>query len=203
MDALRALRVRSGLSYRDVALRMSQVAPRHAMAKSTLAALFAQDALPRRPGQLTAIVDVLTAELTEPADVFARYLEAWTRLMTDRSARPGTPTGPQQASPPCFRRLPWRRRRAAATTLHRLHSQTAYRESSGPCTTPDQAKSDFEKAGGLRPLLAGAPCSRHHMAPVRGRPTAVLGGLAGVVRACTPLHFNRRPIRSATWVQFS
>ena len=34
MDALRALRVRSGLSYRDVALRMSQVAPRHAMAKS-------------------------------------------------------------------------------------------------------------------------------------------------------------------------
>ena len=64
MDALRALRVRSGLSYRDIALRMSRVAPRHAMAKSTLAALFAQHALPRRPGQLTAIVDVLTAELT-------------------------------------------------------------------------------------------------------------------------------------------
>ena len=57
----RALRVRSGLSYRDVALRMSRVAPRHAMAKSTLAALFAQDALPRRPGQLIVIVDVLTA----------------------------------------------------------------------------------------------------------------------------------------------
>ena len=54
MDALRALRVRSGLSYRDVALRMSRAAPSHAMAKSTLAALFAQHALPRRPGQLTA-----------------------------------------------------------------------------------------------------------------------------------------------------
>jgi hypothetical protein len=26
-------------------------------------------------------------------------------------------------------------------------------KSSGPCTAPDQAKSDFEKAGGLRPLL--------------------------------------------------
>jgi len=150
MDALRALRVRSGLSYRDVAARMSRVAPRHAMAKSTLAALFAQDALPRRPGQLTAIVDVLTAELTEPADVSARYLEAWTRLMAARSVQPGTPAGPQQASPP----LP-----AAAAVVPPprhpapLYSQPAYRESSRPCTTPDQAKSDFEKAGGLRPLL--------------------------------------------------
>jgi hypothetical protein len=70
---------------------MSQVAPRHAMAKSTLAALFAQDALPRRPGQLTAIVDVLTAELTEPADVSAGYLEAWTRLMNARVAKQDTP----------------------------------------------------------------------------------------------------------------
>jgi len=86
MEALRALRVRSGLSYRDIALRTSRVAPRHAMAKSTLAALFAQDTLPRRPGQLTAIVDVLAAELTESADVCACYLEAWTRLMTARPA---------------------------------------------------------------------------------------------------------------------
>jgi hypothetical protein len=158
MDALRALRVRSGLSYRDVALRMSQVAPRHAMAKSTLAALFAQNALPRRPGQLTAIVDVLTAELTEPADVSARYLAAWTRLMTARSAQPGTPAGPpQQASPPV---LPT----AAVATPPAvppprqpapLYCQPAYRGSSGPCTTPDEAKSDFEKAGGLWPLLVG------------------------------------------------
>jgi hypothetical protein len=134
MDALRALRVRSGLSYRDVAVRMSQVAPRHAMAKSTLAALFAQDALPRRPGQLTAIVDVLTAELTEPADVSAGYLEAWTRLMTARSAQQGTPAGPRQASPPL---LP----PAAVAT---------------PDATSDQARSDFEKAGGLWPLLVGS-----------------------------------------------
>src|SRR5205814_7421748 len=90
MDALRALRARSGLSYRDIALRMSQAAPRHALAKSTLAALFAQHSLPRRPGQLTVIVDVLTAGLTEPDDAPARYLEAWTRLMTARLAPPGT-----------------------------------------------------------------------------------------------------------------
>jgi hypothetical protein len=147
MDALRALRVRSGLSYRDVAVRMSQVAPRHAMAKSTLAALFARDALPRRPGQLTAIVDVLTAELTEPADVSADYLEAWTRLMTARVAQQGAPAGPQQASPPL---LP-----PAAVAPVSLYSQPAYRKSGGPCATPDQAKSDFEKAGGLWPLLVG------------------------------------------------
>jgi hypothetical protein len=152
MDALRALRVRSGLSYRDVAVRMSRVAPRHAMAKSTLAALFAQDALPRRPGQLTAIVDVLTAELTEPADVSARYLKAWTRLMTARSAQHGTPAGPQQASPSVL---------AAAAVVPPprhpapLYSPPAYRESSGPCATPDQPKSDFEEAGGLWPLLLG------------------------------------------------
>ncbi len=158
MDALRALRVRSGLSYRDIVLRMSRVAPRHAMAKSTLAALFAQDALPRRPGQLTAIVDVLTAELTEPADVSARYLEAWTRLMTARSAQPGAPAGPPQqtpppalpaaavASPPA---VPPPRRPAP------LYCEPAYRGSSGPRTMPDEAKSDFEKAGGLWPLLAG------------------------------------------------
>ena len=157
MDALRALRVRSGLSYRDVALRMSQVAPRHAMAKSTLAALFAQDALPRRPGQLTAIVDVLTAELTEPADVSACYLEAWTRLMTARSAQPGTPVGPQQAPPPVLPTAAVASPPAVPPPRHPapLYSQAAYRESSGLCTTPDQAKSEFEQAGGLWPLLVG------------------------------------------------
>ncbi len=75
MDALRVLKARSGLSYRDIAMRMSRVAPRQAMAKSTLAALFAQDALPRRPGQLTAIVDVLAGELAESADLAARYAQ--------------------------------------------------------------------------------------------------------------------------------
>jgi hypothetical protein len=146
MDALRALRVRSGLSYRDIVSRLSRAAPRHAMAKSTLAALFAKDALPRRPGQLTAIVDVLGAELAEPADVSARYLAAWTRLMTARSAQPGTaqpgtaqpgtPAGPRQAPPPVApaAAVAWR------PVVH---------------TTPDEAKSDFEKAGGLWPLLIG------------------------------------------------
>jgi hypothetical protein len=69
MDALRVLKARSGLSYRDIATRVSRAAPRHAMAKSTLAAFFARDTLPRRPGQLTATVDVLAGELTESADV--------------------------------------------------------------------------------------------------------------------------------------
>ena len=141
MDGLRALRSRSGLSYRDVALRMSRVAPPHAMAKSTLAALFAQDALPRRPGQLTAIVEVLTAELTGPADMPARYLQAWTRLVTARPAQPVAPAGPPRQEPPSV--LP-----AAVLPV-------AYRVPSGPRATPDEARSDFEKAGGLWPLLIG------------------------------------------------
>lgn len=137
MDALRALRVRSGLSYRDVAARVSQAAPRHAMAKSTLAVLFAQDALPRRPRQLTAIVDVLAAELGEPAGVPAGYLAAWTRLMTARLAQPGPPAGPPQAPPPPPPLYP-----AAAVAPP-------------PAAAPRRARSDFEKAGGLWPLLAG------------------------------------------------
>jgi hypothetical protein len=36
MDALRVLKARSGLSYRDIAARMSRTDPRHAMARSTL-----------------------------------------------------------------------------------------------------------------------------------------------------------------------
>jgi hypothetical protein len=88
MDALRALKARSGLSYRDIARRMSRMTPQHAVAKSTLASLFAQNALPRRPGQLTALVDVLAGELNEPAEVTSRYLEAWSRLMAARSSVP-------------------------------------------------------------------------------------------------------------------
>ncbi|MFL6076140.1 MAG: hypothetical protein ACJ73S_22340 [Mycobacteriales bacterium] len=152
MDALRALRVRSGLSYRDVAVRMSRVAPRHAMAKSTIAALFARDALPRRPGQLTAIVDVLTAELTEPAGVSADYLEAWTRLMTARSAQQGTPAAPRQAS------LPLPPPAAVASPPVRpapLYPQPTDRKSGAPYAAPDEARSEFEQAGGLWPVLAG------------------------------------------------
>jgi hypothetical protein len=160
MDALRALRARSGLSYRDVALRMSRVAPRHAMAKSTLAALFTQDALPRRPGQLTAIVDVLAAELAapaepaEPADVSARYLEAWTRLMTARSAQRGTPARPQQAPPPALPPAA-----AAPPPATPPPAVPPPRHPAPQYSQPAQARSDFEKAGGLWPLLAGAPCS--------------------------------------------
>jgi hypothetical protein len=158
MEALRALRARSGLSYRDLALRMSRTAPRHTMAKSTLAALFAADALPRRPGQLTAIVDVLTAELTGSADVSARYLEAWTRLMTARSAQPGTPAGlPRQKPPPVVPAAAAGGPPAAPAPRQPapLYWQPAYRGSGRPCTTPDEAKSDFEKAGGFWPLFIG------------------------------------------------
>jgi transcriptional regulator with XRE-family HTH domain len=109
MDALRALRARSGLSYRDLARRMSLVAPQHAVSKSTLASLFAQDALPRRRGQLAALVSVLVLELDEPAEETSQYLTAWSRLMTTRSAtatvpahpphQPQKPHQPQQAAP--------------------------------------------------------------------------------------------------------
>jgi len=41
MNALRVLKARSGLSYRDIAARMSRTDPRNAMARSTLASLLA------------------------------------------------------------------------------------------------------------------------------------------------------------------
>lgn len=156
MDALRVLRARSGLSYRDIAVRMSRAAPRQAMAKSTLAALFAQDRLPRRPGQLTAIVDVLAAELTESADFAARYLAVWTRLMTARPARPGgtaDASRPEQASPPAVPaspRVPPQARYPAP-----LYYQPAYRGPCIPAATHVDTRSDYEKAGGLFPLLIG------------------------------------------------
>lgn len=161
MDALRVLKARSGLSYRDIAMRMSRVAPRQAMAKSTLAAFFAQDTLPRRPGQLTAIVDVLAEELTESADLAARYLAAWTRLMTARSALPGGTADasqwPEQASPPAMPAVvpvsppvPPQARYPAP-----LCYQPTYREPCVSVATHAQAKSEFEQAGGLLPLLVG------------------------------------------------
>jgi hypothetical protein len=94
MDALRALKARTGLSYWDIARRMSRTAPQDAVAKSTLASLFAQDSLPRRPAQLTALVEVLVSELGEPAQVTSRYLEDWSRLMAARSGVPAAPPPP-------------------------------------------------------------------------------------------------------------
>jgi hypothetical protein len=84
MDALRVLKARSGLSYRDVAARMSRTGPRHAMARSTLASLLAGNSLPRRPGQVAALVGVLAAELDEPGQT-SRYMQAWSRLIAARS----------------------------------------------------------------------------------------------------------------------
>jgi hypothetical protein len=84
MDALRVLKARSGLSYRDIAARMSRTGPRHAMARSTLASLLAGDSLPRRPGQVEALVEVLAAELNEPGQA-PRYMQAWSRLIAARS----------------------------------------------------------------------------------------------------------------------
>jgi hypothetical protein len=157
MDALRVLKARSGLSYRDIAMRMSRVAPRQAMAKSTLAALFAQDTLPRRPGQLTAIVGVLAGELTGPADLAAHYLAAWTRLMTARSALPGGTADagrrPEQASLPAMPAVvpaPPQARYPAS-----LSYQRAYRESCVPAVTHAQAKSEFGQAGGFLIFLVG------------------------------------------------
>jgi len=157
MDALRVLKARSGLSYRDIATRMTRVAPRQATAKSTLAAFFARDVLPRRPGQLTAIVDVLAGELSESADLAARYLAAWTRLMTARSARtdgsprtePASPPAVPTAVPPSLPVPPQARYPAP------LYYQPANREPGAPAATDVDTRSDYEKAGGLVPLLVG------------------------------------------------
>jgi hypothetical protein len=157
MDALRVLKARSGLSYRDIAIRMSRVAPRRAMAKSTLAALFAQDTLPRRPGQLTAIVGVLAGELTESADVPARYLAAWTRLMTSRPAVPGGTADasqrPEQASRPSMPVSP----PVPPQGRYRvpLYYQPAYRDPCVPATTHAQATSEIGQAGGFLTFLVG------------------------------------------------
>jgi transcriptional regulator with XRE-family HTH domain len=83
MDALRSLKARSGLSYRDIAARMSRTDPRHAMARSTLASLLAGNSLPRRPGQARALIEVLAAELNEPGQTL-RFMQAWSRLITAR-----------------------------------------------------------------------------------------------------------------------
>jgi hypothetical protein len=95
MDALRVLKARSGLSYRDIAARMSRTDPRHAMARSTLASLLAGNSLPRRPGQVAALVEVLAAELNEPGQT-SRYSQAWSRLIAARSEA-GLPAAPALA----------------------------------------------------------------------------------------------------------
>lgn len=99
MDALRVLKARSGLSYRDIAARMSRTDPRHALARSTLASLLAGNSVPRRPGQVAALVEVLAAELNEPGQI-PRYLQAWSRLIAARSAAklPAAP-GPAPSAP--------------------------------------------------------------------------------------------------------
>ena len=97
MDALRVLKARSGLSYRDIAARMSRTGPRHAMARSTLASLLAGNSLPRRPGQVAALVEVLAAELDEPGQT-PRYMQAWSRLIAARSEAQ-LPAAPAPALP--------------------------------------------------------------------------------------------------------
>jgi hypothetical protein len=97
MDALRVLKARSGLSYRDIAARMSRTDPRHAMARSTLAGLLAGNSLPRRPGQVAALVEVLAAELNEPGQT-PGYLQAWSRLIAARSEAE-LPAAPAPARP--------------------------------------------------------------------------------------------------------
>lgn len=85
MDALRVLKARSGLSYREIVGRMSRADPRHASARSTLADLLAGNSLPRRPGQLRLLLKVLSTELGEPGQV-GHYMQAWSRLIAARGA---------------------------------------------------------------------------------------------------------------------
>jgi hypothetical protein len=99
MDGLRVLKARSGLSYRDIAARMLRSDPRHAVARSTLASLLAGNSLPRRPGQLAALVEVLAAELNEPGQI-PRYVRAWSRLIAARSeAQPPATSAPTRPDP--------------------------------------------------------------------------------------------------------
>jgi len=207
MDALRTLRARSGLSYRDIASRMSRVAPRHAMAKSALAALFARDTLPRRPGQLTAIVDVLATELAEPADVATRYLEAWTRLMTARPTWPGVPEGPrpgpEPTQPSAMPAVTAASSPVPPQTPYRppLYCLPAYREPRVPDATPAPAKSDFEQAGGLLPLLGfGTVLSVITWLPFAGGPVPFWGVWlmwCGPVLLLSPLTLLRRKPRGS------
>ncbi|HEX5116525.1 MAG TPA: hypothetical protein VFW65_15120 [Pseudonocardiaceae bacterium] len=101
MDGLRELKARSGLSYRDIAARMVRTDARHAMARSTLAGLLGGKSLPRRPGQVAALVEVLAVELDEP-DQTLRYRQAWSRLVAAR-----TGAGPDAPAPaPLLPRAP-------------------------------------------------------------------------------------------------
>jgi hypothetical protein len=152
MDALRALKARSGLSYRDIARQMSAMAPRHAVAKSTLASLFAQNTLPRRPGQLTALLDVLAGELNEPAEMASRYLEAWSALMAARTSTPGASVTAQRQPEPA------RALAAPPPGGHRppLYHQAGYREPRYRAAAPAQAPREFRSglAGRLLRWLA-------------------------------------------------
>ncbi len=64
MDALRTLKARSGLSYRDIAARTSRTGPRHAMASP-----LAGRSLPRRRGHVAVPVEVPAAELNGPGRI--------------------------------------------------------------------------------------------------------------------------------------
>jgi len=115
MDALRVLKARSGLSYRDIAARMARTDPGHAIARSTLASLLAGNVLPRRPGQVAALVEVLAAELDEPGQT-ARYVDAWSRLIADRGKAAST-VAPEQVPPAQPVSAPWAAAARAAAAV--------------------------------------------------------------------------------------
>jgi hypothetical protein len=83
---------------------MSRTNPRLAMARSTLASLLAGNSLPRRPGQVAALVEVLAAELNEPGHA-PRFMQAWSRLVAARSEAE-VPAAPAPARSCCGHRVP-------------------------------------------------------------------------------------------------
>lgn len=146
MDALRVLKARSGLSYRDIVTRMSRADPRHASARSTLADLLAGNSLPRRPGQLSLLLKVLAAELDEPGQV-GRYMQAWSRLIATRgnAEPPGQPaapvvSGPAAPAPVLSRPATWP---AGSVPLY-VRSPGPSRT---PATPPDEAPSGGRRVG--------------------------------------------------------
>jgi hypothetical protein len=140
MDALRVLKARSGLSYRDIATRMSRTDPRHAMARSTLASLLAGNSVPRRPGQVAALVGVLAVELNEPT-LTSRYMQAWSRLI---AARGEAGPSPAPTPPPPLALLAPAARPAASVRM---------RPSDPPCAAASSPPEDPVSGPQVRALL--------------------------------------------------
>src|SRR5690242_4178078 len=98
MDALRSLRVWSGLSVSEVHARWTASLSRTAPSRSTVYGLFKKDKLPSKSNQLGELLTVLVQAGGGRASSRDRYFERGVRLLTqrERRLRSSSPSHPQR-----------------------------------------------------------------------------------------------------------